>query len=86
MREILLISFALFLSLVVMPASADGDSFAQAYEDTLTVYGNANSDDIIDEDDIEYVRGSSTEPTRKHSLLMPTTMVRSMRETLLKSS
>jgi iron complex transport system substrate-binding protein len=57
MREILLISFALFLSLVVMPASADGDSFAQAYEDTLTVYGNANSDDIIDEDDIEYVRG-----------------------------
>jgi len=60
MRGILsgtLISVALCLSLVVMPAVADGDSFAQAYGDTLTVYGNANSDDVIDEDDIEYVRG-----------------------------
>jgi iron complex transport system substrate-binding protein len=52
-----LISFALCLLLVVIPAAADGDSFALAYEDTLTVYGNANSDDIIDENDIEYVRG-----------------------------
>ena len=40
-----------------MPAAADANSFAQAYEDTLTVYGNANLDDIIDEDDVEYVRG-----------------------------
>jgi len=58
-REILssiLISFALCLSLVVMPAGADGDLFSQAYKDTLTVYGNANLDEIIDEDDIEYVR------------------------------
>ena len=52
-----LVSFALFMSLVVVPAAADGDSFNQAYKDTLTVYGNANSDDIIDENDIEYVRG-----------------------------
>ena len=53
----ILISFALCLLLVVMPAAADAGSFARAYEDTLTVYGNANSDDIIDENDIEYVRG-----------------------------
>ncbi|KUK44451.1 MAG: Periplasmic binding protein [Methanothrix harundinacea] len=45
------------LSLVVMPAVADGDSFSEAYKDTLTVYGNANLDDIIDEDDVEYVQG-----------------------------
>jgi len=60
MREIFsstLISFALCVSLVVMPTAADGDSFARAYEDTLTVYGNANMDDIIDGDDIEYVQG-----------------------------
>jgi len=60
MREIFsgtLIPVLLCLSLVVMPAAADADSFAQAYEDTLTVYGNANLDDIIDENDIEYVRG-----------------------------
>ena len=48
---------ALCLSLIAMPAFADGDSFSQAYKDTLTVYGNANLDDIIDEDDIEYVQG-----------------------------
>ena len=60
----ILVSFALCMSLVVMPAAADGGSFSQvyeefsrAYEDTLTVYGNANLDDIIDENDIEYVRG-----------------------------
>jgi iron complex transport system substrate-binding protein len=53
----ILVSFALCLSIIVMPAAADADSFAQAYEDTLTVYGNANSDDIIDEDDVEYVQG-----------------------------
>jgi len=47
----------LCLSLVITPAVADGDSFAQAYKDTLTVYGNANMDDIIDENDIEYVQG-----------------------------
>ncbi len=52
----ILVSFALCLSLVVMPAGADGDLFSQAYKDTLTVYGNANLDEIIDEDDIEYVR------------------------------
>ena len=52
-----LVSFALCMSLVVVPAAADGDSFNQAYKDTLTVYGNAYSDDIIDENDIEYVRG-----------------------------
>jgi len=46
----------LCLSLVITPAVADGDSFAQAYKDTLTVYGNANSDEVIDEDDIEYVQ------------------------------
>jgi len=40
-----------------MPAAADGESFSRAYEDTLTVYGNANMDDIIDENDIEYVQG-----------------------------
>ena len=60
MREIfvrILILFALCILLVVMPAAADGDSFALAYEDTLTVYGNANLDDVIDENDIEYVRG-----------------------------
>jgi len=60
MREMssnILISFALCLSMIVMPAAADADSFAQAYEDTLTVYGNANLDDIIGEDDVEYVRG-----------------------------
>jgi len=53
----ILISFALCLSMVVMPAAADADSFAQAYEDTLTVYGNANLDEIIDENDIECVQG-----------------------------
>jgi len=52
-----LISCALCLSLVVMPAAADGDSFSMAYKDTLTVYGNANLDEVIDEDDIEYVQG-----------------------------
>ena len=52
-----LILFALCLSLAIMPAAADGDSFAKAYEDTLTVYGNANLDDIIDENDVEYVQG-----------------------------
>ena len=60
MREILsgiLVLFALCSSLVVMPVAADGDSFNQAYKDTLTVYGNANLDEIINEDDIEYVRG-----------------------------
>jgi iron complex transport system substrate-binding protein len=60
MREIfvrVLISFALCLLLAVIPAAADGDSFALAYEDTLTVYGNANLDDIIDENDIKYVQG-----------------------------
>ncbi|KUK44453.1 MAG: ABC transporter substrate-binding protein [Methanothrix sp.] len=61
MREILsgiLVSFALCLSLVVMPAEAAGyTSSAWAYDDTLTVYGNANLDDVIDETDIEYVRG-----------------------------
>ncbi|HNR57800.1 MAG TPA: ABC transporter substrate-binding protein [Methanothrix sp.] len=60
MREIFsgtLISFALCFSLVITPAAADGDSFSRAYKDTLTVYGNANMDDIINEDDIEYVRG-----------------------------
>jgi len=50
------ISFALCVSLVVMPAAADEYSFARAYKDTLAVYGNANMDDIIDEDDIEYVQ------------------------------
>jgi len=30
---------------------------ANAYDFTLSVYGNANMDDVIDEDDIEYVRG-----------------------------
>jgi len=60
MREIFastLALFALCLLLVVTPAAADANSFAQAYKDTLTVYGNANLDDIIDEDDIEYVQG-----------------------------
>jgi len=60
MREIIsgiLLPFAIFLLLLAMPAVADGDSFSQAYKDTLTVYGNANLDDIIDQSDIEYVRG-----------------------------
>lgn len=30
---------------------------ANAYDFTLSAYGNANMDDVIDEDDIEYVRG-----------------------------
>ena len=53
----ILVSFSLCLSLIVMPAAADGDSFSRAYEGMLTVYGNANLDDIIDQNDIEYVRG-----------------------------
>jgi len=60
MREIfssILVSFALCLLLIVTPVAADANSFAQAYKDTLTVYGNANMDDIIDENDIEYVQG-----------------------------
>lgn len=60
MREIIsgiLLPFAIFLLLLAMPAVADGDSFNQAYKDTLTVHGNANLDDIIDQSDIEYVRG-----------------------------
>ncbi len=60
MREIFsgtLIPVLLCLSLVVMPAAADADSFNRAYKDTLTVYGNANLDDVIDEYDIEYVQG-----------------------------
>jgi len=40
-----------------MPSFAYGDSFTRAYENTLTVYGNANLDNVIDEDDIECVRG-----------------------------
>jgi len=61
MREMfssILILFALCLLLVVMPAAdAAYTSFAWEYGDTLTVYGNANLDDVVDEDDIEYVRG-----------------------------
>jgi len=53
----ILVSFALCLLPVVMPAAADADSFNRAYKDTLTVYGNANLDDVIDEYDIEYVQG-----------------------------
>ena len=53
----ILILFALCLSLIVMLAAADGDSFNQAYKDTLTVHGNANLDDIIDQNDIKYVQG-----------------------------
>ena len=58
MREILsvtLISFTLCL-MVVMPAAANEDSFDWAHEEMLTIYGNANLDDIIDENDLEYVR------------------------------
>jgi len=40
-----------------MPSFAYGDSFTRAYENTLTVYGNANLDNVIDENDVEYVRG-----------------------------
>lgn len=59
MREILsvtLISFTLCLLMVVMPAAANEDSFDWAHEEMLTIYGNANLDDIIDENDLEYVR------------------------------
>ena len=49
---------ALCLLPVVMPADAAGyTEFAWAWDDTLTVYGNADLDDVIDEDDIEYVQG-----------------------------
>ena len=49
---------ALCMLLVVIPAAdAAYTAFAWEYGDTLTVYGNANLDDVIDEDDIEYVRG-----------------------------
>ena len=44
--------FILFLGLcflVIGPVSA--------YDFTLSVYGNANMDDIIDEDDITYLKG-----------------------------
>ena len=59
MRGILsgtLISFALCLSLTVTPVVADWDSFHRADKNTLAVYGNANLDNVIDEDDIEYVQ------------------------------
>ena len=49
---------ALCFFLVIMPTDAAGyTEFAWAWGDTLTVYGNANLDDIIDEKDVEYVRG-----------------------------
>ncbi|HPY71752.1 MAG TPA: ABC transporter substrate-binding protein, partial [Methanothrix sp.] len=53
----ILVSFALCLSLVIAPAVADSELFHRASENTLTVYGNANLDNVIDGDDIEYVQG-----------------------------
>ena len=52
-----MILFALCLSLIITPVVADLDSFHRADENTLAVYGNANLDNVIDEDDIEYVQG-----------------------------
>lgn len=48
----ILVSFALCLSLVIAPAVADGAGYAfhRASENTLTVYGNANLDNVIDGD------------------------------------
>ena len=55
-RYVLIIALCFFL--VIMPTDAAGyTEFAWAWGDTLTVYGNANLDDIIDEKDVEYVRG-----------------------------
>ncbi|HPY92924.1 MAG: ABC transporter substrate-binding protein [Methanothrix sp.] len=48
---------ALCLSVAITPVIADWDSFHRADENTLAVYGNANLDNVIDEDDIEYVQG-----------------------------
>jgi len=45
------------LLLAIMPAAdAAYTSFDWPYENTLTVYGNANLDEVIDENDIEYVQ------------------------------
>jgi len=46
--------------LAITPAVVDANPFGRAYENTLTVYGNANLDEIIDENDVEYVRGIIT--------------------------
>ncbi len=53
----ILVSFALCLSLVIAPAAADGELFHRASENMLTVYGNANLDNVIDENDTLYLRG-----------------------------
>ena len=39
------------------------------------VYGNANLDNVIDEDDIEYVQGILDGTEDRRSLRMPTTML-----------
>jgi len=48
-RMICVLVMALCMPLVIMPASAD--------DYTLEIFGNANMDDTIDADDIEYVEG-----------------------------
>ncbi|PWR69676.1 ABC transporter substrate-binding protein [Methanospirillum stamsii] len=52
----ILLSILVCLVLFGIPVTATPEEFSQTYKDTLTVYGNANMDDIIDENDINYVR------------------------------
>jgi iron complex transport system substrate-binding protein len=52
----LLLTVLCLLSLA-SPLFADVEEFNQKYKDTLTVYGNADMNDLIDENDIQYVKG-----------------------------
>lgn len=56
MSHMKVLSLLFLLLLITMPVLAVKENFSDKYKDTLTVFGNANMDDVINQDDITYVR------------------------------